>query len=169
MVVTEDRVREIFAEYVPDVVEIEFIDREKYIRDGMLNPFIAEQMRIGIYDETNIHTDFLSVAKAYSLLRRIEICLDLLNEHVAGLSDELTAAYISWLAAHEAHHFEDAHMLPASDPRVQAMHEKDCNTLIEERYPHLTMAMDRIERLIPAYQRVYQRIADIAAQREAHS
>lgn len=169
MVVTEDQVREIFAEFLPDVVAIVFVDKDTFIRESLLNPFIREQMRIGLYDEVNIHTDFLSVAKAYSLLRKIEVCLPLLIDHVAVLDEARGVSYIRWLAAHEAHHFEDAHMLPASDPRVQAMHEKDCNTLIEERYPHLTEAMTDIEKLIPAYQRVYARIDELAARREAQT
>jgi hypothetical protein len=163
-------VREIFEQYIPDVVELAFVDKDTFIREAMLNPFIAEQMRIGIYDENNIHEDFLTVAKAYSLLRRVEICLELIQEHVADLDENLTIAYVHWHAAHEAHHFEDPHMLPANDPRAQALHEKSCNDLVSERYPRLEKLMEQIELTSPTYQRVYKRIEEInARRREAHT
>jgi hypothetical protein len=170
VIITQRQVREIFEQYLPaNVVAIEFVGKDKFIREAIRNPFIAEQMRIGIYDEDNIFEDFLTIAKAYSLLRKVEICMELLQDHVADLSDELGVAYVHWHAAHEAHHFEDAHMLPADDPRTQALHEKACNDLVSERYPQLEALMTMVETNSPVYQRVYKRIEAInEARREAH-
>jgi hypothetical protein len=166
--ITQRQVREIFEIYLPDVVTIEFLGRDKFVRESLLNPFIREQIRVGIYDEENIYTDLLSVAKAYSLLRKVEVCMDLIRDHVEFLDEELALAFIHWTAAHEAHHFEDAHMLPSGDPRVQALHEKECNDLVAERYPHLEALMTEAELTSPVYQRVYKRIEAISdARREA--
>jgi hypothetical protein len=167
MKITQRQVREIFEQYLPEQVDIQFIGKNKYVTESLLNPFVQKQIEIGIYDEENIFDDFLSVAKAYSLLRRVEICMELVQAHVVDLSDDLGTAFIHWTAAHEAHHFEDAHMLPASDPRVQAMHEKDCNDLVSERYPHLEALMTQVELHSSMYQRVYKRIEAIQAAREA--
>lgn len=170
MKITQRQVREIFEVYLPDVVAIEFLGRDKFVRDSLQSPFIQEQIRIGIYSEENIFTDLLSVAKAYSLLRKVEICMDLIRDNVEFLDEELTLAFLHWTAAHEAHHFEDAHMLPAGDPRTQALHEKACNDLVAERYPDLEALMTEVEMTSPVYQRVYQRIEAISnARREAQA
>lgn len=163
--ISEDLVADIFRQYIPEQVHLVFVNRDKFITDSLGNDFIREQIRVGIYSEDNIWDDFLCAAKAYSLLCRVEVCIELIEQLTEGLDDELTGAFIHWTAAHEAHHFEDSHMIPSADPRAQARHEQDCNALVSARYPELEARMTQVEENSSVYKRVYARIENIQAAR----
>jgi hypothetical protein len=160
-VLTQERVTELFKEYLPAHVTITFQDVAAYIEDAMRHPFVQFQVSIGIYDLDSLHEDFLGAAKAIVPLDEVVVCLDLINNHVGQLSTQLQEGYVRHVAAHEAHHFEHGHGA-ASNLLEQATHtERECNDLIEQRYPELARLNDQVEQESVSIQRVYERVRRI--------
>lgn len=155
---TQARVTELFMEYLPDRVTVTVQDLVPYIQDALHNGFVRAQLAMGIYDLSNIRTDFLGIAKSLVLFGEVVVCLDLLNNHLQGLPIELQEGYVRHTAAHEAHHFEHGHGFAASTPLEQAHREQDCNDLIARRYPELERIAQQVEQQSPTFQRVFERI-----------
>lgn len=167
MTLTEDRVIELFKEYVPDDVEIVFEDHAKYIINALVNPTVQLQMRLGIYDEVNIWEDFLGFARAHTEQNRIVIDMALVHSQSDGLSGELAEVLIRHAAAHEAHHFEHGHFGVAGSVQQQLHRETECEDLIASRYPELEARKREVEAASPVYQRVYERVKNIRRGRGA--
>ena len=167
MALTRERVTELFMEYLPANVEVVFEDVQPYVASAIRNPFVRFQLEIGIYNETNVWTEFLGVAKSVVLLNRVTVCLDLINDQMVGLSDQLAEGYVRHVAAHEAHHFEHNHALMAGSTLEQALREKECNRLIAERYPELEKIRSQVDQESVIIRRVYKRIRNL--QRKAHA
>jgi hypothetical protein len=152
-------VESIFRDYVPEDVHIEFVDRVTFIRSALNNTFVQMQIEVGIYDEKNIYTDFLSPACAYSARKRLELCYDLMVDQAAGVDDSLTTAYLTAMALHEAHHFHVNHA--PSGPEEQALAELECIAETKAKDPALEARAQEFERNSAVYKRVYERIAEI--------
>lgn len=161
MSLSKQRVTELFMEYLPADVSVSFEEPREYVTGALLNPFVQLQVRIGIYDEWNIWQEFLGVAKSIVILKQVVVCLPLLHNLLEGLDSELVEGYVRYVAAHEAHHFEHGHGFASDDPRAQAHRERECNDLIQERYPELEVLKDRAENESIIIQRVYSRIRSI--------
>lgn len=157
---TEERLIELFMEYLPVDVKISFQDARSYVIDALGNPFVQLQVRVGIYDLGNVWTEFMGAAKSCVLLNEVVICPELLDNHLEGMTPELAEAYVRCIAAHEAHHFEHQHIY-TTDMVEQAHREKDCNMLIAKRYPHLDKMREQAEAQSVVIQRVQQRVAQL--------
>jgi hypothetical protein len=156
-------VESIFRDYIAEEVKIEFVDRVTFIRSALDNPFIKMQIQVGIYDEKNIYADFLGPACAYVGQRRLELCYDLMVDHAAGVADDLTTAYITAMAMHEAHHFETDHV--PTDAEGHALSELECIAATKAKDPALEARAQEFERKSSVYKRVYERIAEIQKER----
>lgn len=156
---SQPEVESIFRDHLPVDVEIEFVDRAAFIRTAMEHSFIQKQIEVGIYDERNIYTDFLSPACSYSQFKRLELCYDLMVDHAVGVSDDLTTAYLTAMAMHEAHHFHTDHV--PGDAEAHALAELECIAETKRKDPALEARAQEFERMSPVYKRVYERIAEI--------
>lgn len=153
---TQPEIQEIFQQHVPDAVGIRFVSQHEFILKALENPYILEQIRIGIYDFENIWTDFLSAACSYPQRNVLEICYDLIVSHSEGVADELTHAYVTMMAAHEAHHFHVNHV--PDDVSGLAQAEVDCLRETMQAHPELSMQVEQFEAASPVFQRVYDRM-----------
>lgn len=154
---TSERAIELFKEYLPNHVAVTFQRAADYVQDALCNEFVKFQVALGIYELDTIENEFLGVAKSLVIFNEVVVCLDLINNHVAGLPVELQEGYVRHVAAHEAHHFEHGHGA-SSSLLEQAHRELDCNDLIAERYPELEQLWQQVEQHSPVIQRVYERI-----------
>lgn len=160
---SKSEVHSLFREHVPDEVLIVWVDPETYINRAMQHPFIQAQMDIGIYNEENIFTDFLSPACSYTQAGRLELCYDLLAASAEGVDEELTRAYLTMMALHEAHHFH----VNAQPQNAQAHghSELECIAATAASNPEVEALSQEFENVSPVFQRVYARIADIQRER----
>lgn len=156
---SQEAVETIFRTHVPDHVSIEFIDRVTFIRTALDHSFIRQQIEVGVYTEQSIYRDFLSPACSYSQFNRLELCYDLMVDHAEGVDDDLTEAYITAMAMHEAHHFHTNHVPTSADEHALA--ELECIAVTKAKDPALEAKAQQFERQSPVYKRVYERIAEI--------
>lgn len=162
MALTPERVTDLFMEYLPAGVDVVFENPDTYVASAMSNPFVQYQIKLGIYDETNIWTEFLGVAKSIVVLDQVIVCLQLINGQVEGLPGDLAEAYVRHVAAHEAHHFEHNHAITTGNNLIaQAHRENECNQLIAERYPQLEQLRSQVDKQSVIISRVYKRIRDL--------
>lgn len=156
---SQSEVERIFRDHLPDDVAIEWIDRAAFIRTAMEHSFIKQQIAVGIYNERNIYTDFLSPACSYSQFKRLELCYDLMVDHAEGVTDDLTTAYLTAMALHEAHHFHTDHV--PGNAEEHALAELACIAETKAKDPALEARAQEFERMSPVYKRVYERIAEL--------
>lgn len=161
---SQTQVESIFREWIPADVTIVFAGRAEFIRSALDNPFIKMQIEIGIYDESNIYTDFLSPACAYTMTKRLVLCYDLMVDHAVDVPDDLTVAYLTTMAIHEAHHFEED-CRPGSAEQ-HAASESACIAATQTKDPALAARTEEFEALSAVYQRVYERITEIQNRRK---
>lgn len=154
---SQAEVLNIFRTYIPEGIEVVFIDRAEFIRSALFNPFIQKQIEVGVYTEKNIYKDFLGPACAFSQSKRLELCYDLMADHAEGVDDELTIAYLTAMALHEAHHFHIDHMPGSAEEH--ALSELECIAATKQKDPALEARAQEFERNSPVYSRVYERIA----------
>lgn len=153
---SKTEVQDIFEFFMPDAVQTRFVSREEFIQSALGNPYIIHQINLGIYTVENIWTDFLSAACSYSSLGYVEVCYDLIVAHSEGVDDDLTRAYVTLMAAHEAHHFHVNHVPDSVQEHAQA--EVDCLHETMRAHPELSMQVEQFEAASPVYQRVYDRM-----------
>lgn len=153
--ITQDQVLDIFIEHLPDV-SISFIPREDFIYLALLSPFIQRQIGMGIYDNDNIYTDFLSPAFSYPALNRLNICYELLLESTIGTDLNVAIGYITNIAVHEAHHFEELTTPQTADDH--ASNELECINAVAIKHPHLAELTAKFEETSHMFQRVYKRM-----------
>lgn len=155
----KSEVHDLFRQHVPDDVKIVWMDLETYVVRAIEHPFIQAQIELGIYNDINIFTDFLSPACSYSQSGRLEICYDLLVAHAEGVDETLTRAYLTMMALHEAHHFH-VNEVP-SGAEAHGHSELECIAETAAENPEIEALSQEFENVSPVFQRVYARIADI--------
>lgn len=156
---SQAEVESIFRDYLPEDVEVLFVERAAYIRTALQHSFIQKQIEIGIYTDSNIYDDFLSPACSYTLRKEVEVCYDLIVDHAQGVADDLTLAYVTAMASHEAHHFHEEHKPSTADEH--ALTELACIAATKAKDPALEAKAQEFERMSPVYKKVYLRIAEL--------
>lgn len=157
---SQDEVGSIFHDHLPIDVDVVFVERAAYIRSALEHSFIRKQIEVGIYTEKNIYDDFLSAACSYKGRKEVEVCYDLLVAHAEGVDDDLTTAYVTAMALHEAHHFHEDHPVPQTADE-HALTELACIAATKENDPALEAKAQEFERKSAVYKRVYERIAEL--------
>lgn len=154
---SSDEVLEIFKIHMPENVHIRMVTKEEYIQCALGNPFIQKQIQVGIYDFANIWTDFLSGACAYPGMDLVEVCYDILHDHMEGVDDvTLCHAYITMMALHEAHHFHADESPQGWEEHTVS--ETACIQAVSSEHPDLSSEVERFEAASAVFQRVYERM-----------
>lgn len=154
-----EEIEQLFREYLPDDVTIEFMDVEQYIEEAQRHPYVRMQIAMGIYNHRNIREDFLSPAKVHAAEREQVICSDLLNNLIEGITPTIARDYVRYIAAHETHHFH-GHTQPSTASH-HAQTELECAQEIAVAHPELSVAAKFVEGNSPVYVRVLARMDDI--------
>lgn len=136
------------------------MDHEHYIKEALEHPFIAFQVRLGIYDPDTIHDEFLSVAKSFPQDRLILVDSHLVAQHMQNVDIEHATAYCASIALHEYHHIQH-HQTPADNPVLQALREVECNQWLADHHPSVVAGAEKAEEISETIQRVYRRIEAI--------
>jgi hypothetical protein len=158
-VLSEQQIRTIFYEYLPDTTGIMTIPAEKFVEQARNHPYVQLQMQMGVYTDENLAQDFLSPARAHPELGLQVICMEIFDQILDGIPDETAANYVRHVAAHEAHHFHANHgPVSAAD---HALNELGCVQEIVAKHPELNEAVACVEANSPVYRRVYARLDDI--------
>lgn len=156
---SEQQIRAIFNEYLPDTTGIMTIPAEQFVEQARNHPYVQLQMQMGVYTDENLAQDFLSPARAHPELGLQVICMEIFDQILDGIPDEFAANYVRHVAAHEAHHFHANHEpVSAAD---HALNELGCVQEIVAKHPELNEAVAYVEANSPVYRRVYARLADI--------
>lgn len=154
-VISKDEVRAIFAANLPDDVTIKMVPRLQHVETLRHHDYIREQIRIGIYDEGNLENDLLSAVSSYVMMRRIEICYDLLADYMKDVPDDVTLGYLLAVALHEGYHFKAGPTYSLDDHIEQ---EREANEHVRTIAPTLWEHHQRFEELSPVFRRVYARM-----------
>lgn len=105
----QDQVRAIFTDEcaAAKLTGVQIVDMplRPYVESSLASEFIRTQIRVGIYDETNIYEDFLSYSRSYVAAGVLHYCYELIAKHSEGVPDDVTRAYLQHVARHEIHHF----------------------------------------------------------------
>lgn len=149
---SEREVWEIFKRELPGV-DVVNVPRMSYVEASMKHVFIQQQIRLGIYNEDNIYTEFLSYARSYVPLNRVEYCYELLQLHAWSVPDAIVRAYVAHVAHHEAEHFRTTNR--PGTWQEHALAELECTHSTDNS------AEDAFSKASPVVQRVYARIAKI--------
>lgn len=156
-------VLDLFRQYIPDTIDIVWVDPDTYIDRALEHPFIQAQISVGVYDEENIYEDFLSPACSFSQFNRLELCYELMASHGDGVDDRLTRAYLTIMALHEAHHFHTKRV--PSGVEEHGHSELECIAVTAANHPEMEALSQEFENASPVFQRVYARIAHLQKER----
>lgn len=150
----------IFREYLPPRTVVRLVPVKQYVDASLKLPFVRRQVELGIYDLTNIYTDFLSAVKVYTPYTMVDICYELFQNQFEGLTEEQAKALLCWSGAHEAQHLHAGHSNHSAES--EARREALCNAALARRYPKLHAMMNEVQYNSVVFQRVYARISQPA-------
>lgn len=160
LVLSEERIRALFSEYLPrPEISVLVLDAATFTGQALAHPYVKLQIQMGVYNEDNIRTDFLSPARVHTELDLQIICVEIFDHILEGIPDEIAENYVRHVAAHEAHHFHAEH-----EPVSAADHsasELVCAQEILTRHPELNEAVTYVEQNSPVYRRVFARLDSI--------
>lgn len=155
--ITADQIVAIFREYLPPATIVRVVPARQYVDDSLRSSFVQRQIELGIYDATNIYTDFLSPAKVYAPHHMVDICVELFQHQFEGLTEAEAEGLVRWSAAHEARHLQPE---PNGEQGLtEAIREARCNAAVAAEHPHLHALMNQVQYRSAVYQRVYARIS----------
>lgn len=102
-------IQTVFEALIPEAKIVSDAPLKAYIEAAKKNPFIQVQMEMGIYDEDNIHDDFISPAVCHAEAGHIIYCSEIMQNMMDGVPDTLAGIWVASVATHEGHHLREEH------------------------------------------------------------
>ena len=154
------RIEEAFHRHLPPGSTLVPAPWSEYIAFAVKQPTIVAQIRAGIYKQTTIQRELLTVAWSWPETRTVAVCLDLIRWHMATVPLMFSFGYAQAVALHEAYHIEH-HVGDAHSLEEQMERELECNEALEAHHPHIARLSERATRISPTISRVMDRAEDI--------